>query len=126
MRIGQGDEKSAAVGRITPSILLKNGIDLIKWNKNVMLSTPTISELGNAIKLGTVDAVIVWNATAMDYKNDAEVIAIDKNKNVIPAVEAAVLTTTFDKYKADDFLSYLTGPRGISIMVEDGFSVEKP
>lgn len=126
IRIGQGDEKSAAVGRITPSILQKNGINLDKWKKNVVLSTPTISELGNAIKLGTVDAVIVWNATALDYKNDAEVITIAKAKNIIPAVEAAVLTTTVDKVNADAFLAYLTGPRGISVMSEAGYSVERP
>jgi molybdate transport system substrate-binding protein len=126
IRIGQGDEKSAAVGRITPIILKKNAVNLDSWKQNVVLSTPTINELGNAIKLGTVDAVIVWNATALDYKDVAEIIPIEKSKNVIPAVEATVLTTTNDKSTANAFLSFLASPRGISVMTESGYCVDKP
>lgn len=125
VKFGIGDEKSAAVGRITPSIFKAHSIDHSEWKKNVVLSTPTVHELGNALKLGTIDATIVWNATALDYADIAEVMSIDESKNIIPDVGIAVLSCSSNKTAAQAFLDFVTNAESREILENMGFSVNR-
>ena len=126
LRIGQGDQKAAAVGRITSRLLDLNGVDLAAWKKNVVMQTPTVNELGIAIKLKTVDAVIVWDAIAAKYSDVSEVIEIDPKKNVCPAVGAAVLTVSKNQDLAGKFLEFMTSSEGRDILSSNGYTVDDP
>jgi len=123
LKIGQGDEKSAAVGKIIPKLLSLNTVDAGMWKKNVVLITPTVTELGNAVKLGTVDAVIVWNSIALGYKDVAEIVPIAQN--VTATVEAVVLTTSADKTAASEFLDFLKSQSGRKIFTDAGYDATK-
>ncbi len=122
LKIGQGDEKSAAVGKIVPKLLSLNTVDTDLWKKNVVLVTPTVTELGNAMKLGTVDAVIIWNSIAQGYKDVGEIIPI--TKKVVCSVEAVALSTSTNKNVALQFLDFLTRPSGRKILSDAGYSVD--
>jgi len=124
-KIGQGDPKAAAVGRLTPKILSMNKIDLQKWNKNVAVSTPTVNELGVAIKLGTLDAAIVWDCIARQYKDVGEIVTIPENKNITPRVEAAVLTVSNQKDAANGFLRYLVSDEAVAVLHDFGYTVNQ-
>lgn len=126
IKIGQGDEKAAAVGRVTIKILNQNSIDYNTWKKNVVLVTPTVNELANAIKLGTIDAAIVWNAIAASYPNDADVVKILSQKNIFPKVEAGILKASKNVKCAKLFLSFITSEKGRRTLSENGYSVNKP
>jgi len=123
VKIGQGDEKSAAVGKIIPKILALNHVDEASWKKNVVLITPTVTELGNAVKLGTVDAVIVWNSIALSYKDVGEIIPIAHT--VVASVEAVALSTSANKPAARTFVDFLKGKTGKKILTDAGYVVEK-
>jgi molybdate transport system substrate-binding protein len=123
LKIGQGDEKSAAVGKIIPRLLSLNSVDEKAWNKNVLLITPTVTELGNAVKLGTVDAVIVWNSIALGYTDVGDIVPIAHS--VAVSVEAAVLTTSNNKRASSQFIDFLTSPAGKKILVSSGYTVDK-
>ncbi|MFH1762331.1 MAG: extracellular solute-binding protein [bacterium] len=126
VKVGQGDEKAAAVGRLTPKILAINGIALEDWRKNVVLSTPTVNELGVAIKLGTIDAAVVWSSIAANYSEDSEIIALDPGKNIIPEVSGAVLAFSNNSDAASVFLRFIASERGRQVLAENGYVVERP
>jgi molybdate transport system substrate-binding protein len=126
IKIGQGDEKVAAVGRLMAPILDKNGVDKESWRKNVVLSTPTVNELGAAVKLGTIDAAVVWRSIADDYPNEGEIISIPKEKNIMPSVEGASLVYSKNAKAAEAFLKYLVSERGRFALMNDGYAVDKP
>ncbi|NDP21991.1 MAG: molybdate ABC transporter substrate-binding protein [Paludibacter sp.] len=124
VRIGQGDVKSAAIGRITTKILEKNSISLANWNKNVVLNTATVNELGLAIKLGNIDAAIVWKAIAMDYQKEANIILIPKENNVIASIEAGVIKNSSNKEAAMELINFITSDEGKSILQESGYDMK--
>ncbi len=125
-KIGQGDEKAAAIGRIMPQILFLNNVDSLAWKKNIALSTPTVNELGIALKLGTIDAAIVWSAVAKPYKDVSDCIAIPVQKNVIPVVGAAVLSFSNNKAEAGMFLDFLASDKSKDVLKKEGYDTEKP
>jgi molybdate transport system substrate-binding protein len=126
VKIGQGDDKAAAVGRIMPKILALNGVDSAAWQKNVALVTPTVNELGMAMKLGTIDATVVWSAIANNYRDVADQVAIPLAKNVVPEVGAAVLAFSKEPALARVYLEYLVSDKARKILIENGYVIEKP
>jgi molybdate transport system substrate-binding protein len=126
LRIAQGDERAAAVGRLTPKLLALNEVDPNDWQRNVVTSSPTVNELGLAIKLGTADAAIVWDVVARDYLDAAASIAIPPEKNICPAVEGAVLTFAKNPEGAKAFLDFLASEHGRAVLSEHGYRVDKP
>lgn|GEM_PF-142406 len=126
MRVGQGDPKVAAVGRILPRLFELHGIDPGAWSENVMLNTATVNELGVAVKLRTLDAAVVWDAIAAAYAKDTEAISIDKARNVFPVVEAAVLTFSENPQAADALIAYLASARAQQVLTSTGYSVGNP
>jgi molybdate transport system substrate-binding protein len=125
LKIAQGDERSAAVGRLTPRLLDINKIIINEWEKRVVLKTPTVNELAIAVKLGTVDATIVWATIANDYADVADIIEIPEKSNIFPAVGAAVLKCSVNKSSAEKFLNFLSGPNGQNVLIAQGYLVKK-
>ncbi|MBN2738843.1 MAG: substrate-binding domain-containing protein [Spirochaetales bacterium] len=124
IRIGQADEKAAAIGRLTPEIVAMNGISQKDWNTHVRLSTGTVNELGIAIELGTLDAAIVWSSIAINYIEKAEMIIIPRSKNIIPKVGAAVLSFSEHKKEAGELLSFLVSDYSKRILENEGYVVD--
>jgi len=122
IKIGQGDEKSAAVGRIVPGLLAVNGVDGAAWKNNVVLSTPTVTELGNAVKLGTLDAAVVWDCIAYLYRDIGETIPIPRH--TLSNVEAVVLTSSSDKATAQTFVDFIAGAAGRKILRDAGYTLD--
>lgn len=124
LKIGQGDPKAAAVGRIMPKLLEMNGVDPAAWKQNVVLETATVNDLAVAIKLGSLDAVVVWDAIAVGYSDVTDVIAIPPEKNICPEVESAVLAFAENKTGAEAFMAFLASEKGREICRKNGYSVE--
>ena len=125
VKIGQGDEKSAAVGKQTIKLLALNNIDRNRWNKNVVLSTPTVNELGAAIKLGTITAAVVWNSIAKDYSDVAETIPFEQLKNIVSTVDGVILASCQNRSAAEAFLNFLVSEEGKKILQDAGYDVVK-
>ncbi len=121
VRIGQGDEKAAAIGQQTVKILARNKIDREAWNKNVLLNTMTVNELGAAIKLRTIDAALVWSSTAADYAADAAAVALDPTGTIVSDVQGTVLTCARDKALAQEFLDFLLTPGAQATLAANGY-----
>ncbi len=125
-RIAQADGEAAAIGRLMPRLLELNGVDAAAWKKNVALSAPTVNELAIAVKLRTVDAAVVWDAVADDYPDAADIIALPRDRNLVPRVEGAVLSFSTNTNAAAAFLAYLRSDAGKAIFARHGYRTEAP
>ncbi len=70
VRTALGNPDQAAIGRKTRKVLKASG-HWAKLEKHVTnkggVFLPTVPEVANAVKVGSVDAAIVWDATAAQY-----------------------------------------------------------
>jgi molybdate transport system substrate-binding protein len=119
IRVGLADEKAAAIGRLMPELLKQNGVDRAALQKNIVMTTATVNELALAVKLGTVDAVVVWDCIANKY--DADIVEIAEN--ICPEVGACVLACSQNRSLANDFLDFMDGKRGQEILRKNGYKV---
>lgn len=123
IKVAMGDVKACAVGGVSEKILKKAGIeDQVK--KNVVYTGVTVQELGNAVKLKTVDAAIVWDATAKFYPNTAEAIRIPKEQNVIVRIPIGILSFSEHKKEARKFLDFITTERARRIFERHGYTTK--
>lgn len=126
VRIGFGDPKACAIGRVTTEILRKNGLDLDEVEKNVVFRSLTVNELGVHIKAGKIDATIVWDAIAAQYPDEGEIIVIPKEKNVISTVPVAVLRSSKHPRVAVAFQEFLLSEEGRVIFEKHHYTTEAP
>ena len=125
IKIGQADEKAAAVGRKTLPILKLNDVDVKAWKKNVVMTTATVNELAVAVKLKTIDAAVVWKAVAFSYSKSADIIAIPADKNLTAEVGAAVLLSSSNKEIATKFIDLMVSETGRKILTANGYTVSE-
>ena len=123
VRIAMGDPKACAVGEVTEKILKRAGIeDQVK--RNVVYTGVTVQELGNAVKLKTVDAAIVWDATAKFYPDSTEAIRIPEEQNVIARIPIGILSFSKHKKEAEKFLDFITSERARRIFEKHGYTTK--
>ncbi|OGF45082.1 MAG: molybdate ABC transporter substrate-binding protein [Candidatus Firestonebacteria bacterium RIFOXYC2_FULL_39_67] len=114
IKLGVGDERVCAIGIVTKSVLEKNKL-FEKIEKNIIVKTSTANELGNAVKLKTVDAVIVWDSIAYMYPDSGDVVDIPVKENEISKIPAAVLKNSLNKEEAEKFIIFLKSEKGREI-----------
>jgi len=124
LKIGLGDPKACAIGRKASRIFKKNDIDEEKLN--VVFRSVTVNELGNHIKVGSLDAAIVWDAVAAYFPDDAEVVAIPTAENVISTVALGVLESSQHPETAARFVDFVTSEAGQKIFAKHNYTVEPP
>jgi len=124
IRVGLGDAKACAVGRIASEIFRKNGI--AEKDVQVVFRSLTVDELANNVRLGALDAAIVWDAVAARTADRTDVVLIPPAENVVSTIPAAVLRTSAQPDLARAFLDYLAGDEGKSIFRKHHYTVTLP
>lgn len=120
IRIGVGNPEAASVGKFTKKILSKHGA----WEGlNPTVVFPTVNELANAIKLNTVDVVILWDAVAHQYP-EIDFISVPEFDAEKKDVTVAVTKESKHPAEALKFCQYLSAPdKGKVVFQESGFEV---
>ena len=126
LKIGLGDAKACAIGRITQKILEKNGFARDAIEKNLKFQSQTVNELGMQIQAGALDVVIVWDAMARYYSAYGDQVAIPIEQNVVSSVDLGVLKFAKNKAGAEEFVKFITSDKGIAIFEKHNYSTEKP
>ncbi len=108
--VGLGDPKACAIGRKSSKIFAKNNIS--EDDVNVKFRSLTVSELGNHIKVGSLDAVIVWDAVAAYFADEGEVVPIPPEQNIVSTVAVGVLRSSEHPELAEKFVEFITSPPG--------------
>jgi len=123
LRLGLGDAKVCAIGRITKQVFAKNNIAWEDVEKNLAFQSMTVNELGLQIQAGSLDAVIVWDAIARYYGEHGTEVSIPAGRNVISTVEVGVLSFTRNRSRAEEFVEFVTSQRGGDIFRKHNYTI---
>ena len=120
VRIAQANPEAAAVGKVTKAALMKVG----RWaelEKNIVVTKPTVNDVGNDIVIGAVDAGFVWDATVRQMPQ-LEAFNLPEFANVHALVAIGVLTTSEQPTAALRFARYLAArDKGLPLFQRDGY-----
>ncbi len=125
IRVALGNPDQAAIGRKTRMTLTRSG----HWDaleKHVTKSgvfKPTVPDVANTIKIGSVDAGIIWSATASQYA-ELEVVAVPELKIGVSQITIGVTPWSGNSQLALAFARFAAAPeRGGPAFSEFGFDV---
>lgn len=92
VKVGLTDAIYSTGGHVVDVVFRKAGIaDAMARKEKDVLRARGGGEVANAVKLGTVDAAIVWNAVALARKDDLDAIPLDPG--VLPDPKADAVTS---------------------------------
>lgn len=74
VRVSFANPEAASIGRTVKALLQKSG-QWAELEKHVTVFKPTVNDIINDVKIGSVDAGVVWDATARQYPELAAVEA---------------------------------------------------
>lgn len=120
VRYGLANPDSAAIGRICREVLQNNG-SWREFESQATVFKPTMPELANDLKLGTLNAAILWDATVAQH-DDLEAIALPEfaDRSFLEAV--GVLNSCEKPALALQFARYMQArDRGALTIVQHGF-----
>ena len=126
LRLGLGDPQACAVGRAAAAILVKDKTLQAGVERNAEFASVTVSELANHVKLGHLDAAIVWDATAAYVSDDADAIPIPPGQNVVSTVAVSVLTSSQRPALAGKFAEFVASPEGREVFRRHHYTVAPP
>src|SRR5262249_10393789 len=105
VKLGQANPDAAAIGKLTRDRLRPNGL----WEPlkaRTAIFQGTVNEVANAVKTGSLDAGIVWDAVAFQYPEFA-VVRLPELEGVTARVELAVLKRSTQPTAALRFARYV-------------------
>jgi molybdate transport system substrate-binding protein len=123
VRVVLGNHEQAAVGRTTRDELQKTG-DWSALRKRVHQTgvfKPTVGEVANDIKLGSVDAGILWDAVVSQY-SDLEMVRIPELADGAVNISIGLLSSSKHPTESLRFARYLSArDRGLRTFTELGY-----
>ncbi len=126
IKLGLGNAKACAIGRLSRKIFQKNEIPWQNVQKNLAFQSLTVNELGMQIRAEALDAVIVWDAVADYYANHGRKIPIPPEKNIISTVDVGVLKFTKNRELAEKFADFIASPRAKKFFKKHNYTIEPP
>lgn len=123
VQVAMGNPEACQVGRVTVTLLEKAGVSVEGLDAKQSL---TVNELALWVKLGDVDAAVVWDATAAAMAPDVDMIPIPVDPACVSRVTLARLRGGRDADAARQFMQFCAKPRGQGILRRKGFRVEPP
>jgi len=120
VRLAQANPDVAAIGKMTRQTLGKTG-DWDKLHSRTMVYKTTVNEVANDVKVGAVDAGIVYDAVLHDYPT-LQAVAIAELADAQAHVAVAVLKSSKQPQSALHLARYLAAKdRGLVKYREFGF-----
>jgi len=121
IKVGVGDPEAAAVGLATQALFKQAGISKL-IEPNIAVRAGNVPELGNMVKLKSLDAAIVWNVTAAQVADDCDQIAIPKDLYKPSPIPLGVLKFSEHVPEAKAFMDFCAGPEGQKLAGESGLT----
>lgn len=123
IRLALGNPDAASIGKQTRIILARAGIwEPVKQQveKNGVFK-PTVPDVANDVKLGAVDAGVIWDATAAQYP-DLDVVRLPAFDEVSELISVALLKSSRQPAAALRFARYLNSRTGNAEFNKRGFN----
>ncbi|MCB1091486.1 MAG: molybdate ABC transporter substrate-binding protein [Verrucomicrobiae bacterium] len=120
LRIGIGNPEAASIGKFSQQILEKNGL----WEGFQPAATfPTVNEIANAVKVGSIDAAILWDAVAHQYP-EMDFVRLPEFDAAVQHITVGVAAKTKLPTEALRFCRYLTArDKGLPVFADLGYEV---
>lgn len=122
IRVALGSPESASIGKQTKGLLEKAGLwDAVKKQvgQNGVFK-PTVPEVANDIKLGAVDAGVIWDATVAQYP-ELEAVHVPLFDAARKEISVAVLKSSTQPTAALRFARYLNSKIGNAVFSQCGY-----
>lgn len=120
LKLGVGDFKALAVGRLTEKMLERNGI-YDEFMKNVVVTSGTATKLCLPVCMNSLDAVINFIPTARNFDHCSDIVLIDKKQVLYSTFPVALTKYSKNRDLAKKYFDFLLSPRGQKIFKEYGF-----
>ena len=110
VRVALGNPDAASIGKQTEAALRKAGLweNLKQAVQSRGVFKPTVNDVANDVKIGTVDAGVVWDAVARQYPELEIVAPLTDDPNFAMEITVAVLRSSRHPTKALRFARYLS------------------
>jgi len=105
VRVAMANPDAASIGRTVRSLLQQTG----KWaafEKRITVFKPTVNDVANDVKIASVDAGIVWDATARQYP-ELEIVTVPLFESATEIISIGVLKWSAQPTAALRFARYL-------------------
>lgn len=123
LRLGLADERTAAIGLVSLNLFRRNDISLEEVKRNTVYHSTTAPELGNALKLGHIDAAINYMPVASLYSADCDIVSIPDQQNIISSIPIAVIKSSNNKDAARRFIDFILSTAGQNIFKKHHYSL---
>lgn len=119
LRVAVGNKETASIGRATKAVIGDRWPELLE---KVAVTKITVMELAADLKIGAVDAAVIWNSTVPQVEG-LEAIEVPHFTARKDKVTASVLTASKVSSSALKFARYLNAPeRGAEVFREMKFA----
>ena len=121
-----GNPEQAAIGKVARRWLTKSGHwdRLSKQVTQTGVFKPTVPEVANDVIIGTIDAGIIWDATAVAHVDKLEMIRVPELSAGKAKISVGVLTSSQQPARALHFARYLAASdRGLLAFESKGFAI---
>jgi molybdate transport system substrate-binding protein len=122
VRLCLANYEVASIGRVCKKIMEKNNL----WSdisKNVVVTKTTVTDVANDVKLGTVNAGIIWNSMMIQYP-ELEKVDVPQFKGINSQLAAAVIKTSKKPDLAAKFAKFLKSPAGRKVFEKNGYGAK--
>jgi molybdate transport system substrate-binding protein len=120
-RLAQANPEAAAIGKLTEDALKKAGRWTDELKKHIIVTKPTVNDVGNDVVIGAVDAGFVWDATVRQNAQ-LEAVVLPEFADVHAHVAVSVLTLCEQPTAALRFARYLAArDKGLPLFERDGY-----
>jgi len=106
LRLGLANPDAAAIGRAVRAALIESG-DWESISQAAAVSKPTVMDLANDLKLGTLDAAFIWDSTVEQYE-ELESVHLDELGASTKSVTLCVLESSERPTAALKFSRFLS------------------
>lgn len=124
VQVALANPDAASIGKLSQQILTKVNI----WDKlkdNVAVFKPTVNDVATDIRLGTVDAGIIWDATVNQF-DDLEQVDVNTFSPYKKQITLGVLKFTSQPTEALKFLRYVSAyDKGGVVFKANGYKPER-
>jgi len=110
VRIALGNPDAASIGKQTEVAMSKAGLweNLKQAVQSRGVFKPTVNDVANDIKIGTVDAGVIWDSTARQYPELEIVAPLTEDSGFVAEITVAVLRSSRQPTEALRFARYLS------------------
>lgn len=119
VRVALANHEAASVGKATVAAL---GEDYAPLAAHAIVTKPTVTEIANDLKLGAVDAAIIWDSTVNTFTG-LEAVEVPELSGRVENASVAVLGFAKESAAALRFARYLAAPeKGGEVFKKAGFN----